>query len=753
MRTTFLVVFLFAFFSSFAAPSFADGSNYDITYVRISFTVNPAVSGAINSGSVTTYFRTTVANVTSLQFDLDGAMTVSSAIYHGSTITKNHNTSTNILTLTIPNIAVSGTLDSVTVNYSGTPTGPSTSIPSGYNYVTHGGTQMAIYTLDESFTAHMWWPCKESLYDKVDSCVDLIVTAPNTYKVSGNGVVTEQASGSNIITTWKTFYPIAIYGINFAVANYQTNPSTMVTGGQTLQLYNYLYNEDNITAYQNAMADIKTIMAMYVSVFGVDYPFLTEKYGMTECSGNWGALEVQSMTFMATGSGTGYSQSTIAHELSHQWFGDMITTNSWQQVWLNEGFAQYCESVIYPENMLSASSAATSRLNLKNAVNNNTTTFVTDTSTADAIFFDPSSSGSQPYNKGAMILSMLRAWLGDTQFFLALKNYLSSPGLRYKFTAVDSLKKYMQAQTSLDMTNFFNDWITKTGRVTYAVKYQYVTNGVYIQLTQSPTFSGAGYFDTPVPIEIKNGSGLDTTVVIIDNRGILSNSVTGRSYATNTIYYQLSQTPTIAPIFDPKNVALAASSSIISSSSLNNLIILPFKEIKLAAALEGKNVKVNWKINTDESLQSITLEKSIDGISFLATKTYLPVSTAANLYQGNYTDEMSNANQFYRLKISKQDGSYVYSKIEIVTNTELKMNIVPNPVRNTLSVLLPAGFNDGEVKVLIQNLSGQVLKELTIGSGADARLNISADDFVPGVYNMILINRMQNRLQSNFIKQ
>ncbi|MFL5789269.1 MAG: hypothetical protein ACJ748_14510, partial [Flavisolibacter sp.] len=66
---------------------YSNGSNYDIVYHRISISVNPSVSAAISSGSVTTYFRTTVNNVNSLQFDLDGALTVSSAIYHGSTAT------------------------------------------------------------------------------------------------------------------------------------------------------------------------------------------------------------------------------------------------------------------------------------------------------------------------------------------------------------------------------------------------------------------------------------------------------------------------------------------------------------------------------------------------------------------------------------------------------------------------------------------------------------------------------------------
>jgi aminopeptidase N len=754
MKPIFTCIPLFCFISSwsFSAPNriqTANGSNYDIIYHRISFTLNPASSGAITNGSVTTYFRTTVSNVSSIEFDLDGQMTVSSATYHGSAAAKTQNTVTDIVTLTIPNIALKGTLDSVTIYYSGTPSAPSTSIPSGYNYVTHNSSQKAIYTLDEAFTAHYWWPCKESLYDKIDSCTELVVTTPNGYKVSANGIMTEQVGATNTVTTWKTLYPIATYGINFACANYAVNSSTLFTGGKTLNMYNYLYPEDNGATYQNAMTDMKNMLAMYASVFGVDYPFLNEQYGMTECTGSWGALEVQSMTFMARGNGTGYNKSTIAHELSHQWFGDMLTTNTWHQIWLNEGFAQYCESVIYPENMLAVSSAASSRSNLKSSVNNTSTTYVPDTSNADKIFFG--TTASQPYEKGAMILSMLRSWLGDTKFFLALKNYLNAPGLKYKFSSVDSLQKYMQAQTAVDLTSFFSDWVNKKGRVTFSVKYQFVTNGVYIQLIQSPTVAGQGHFDIPVPIRIKNVSGLDTTVVIIDKgSGVLYNNVTGATYSSSTIYYRLSQTPT-SITFDPNDVVLATASSSSSSTSLNTLV-LPVKDINLSATDRGTRIIVNWSVNADEAFQSIILEKSSNAIDFVAVQTNVPTKVAANRYEGSYNDEEKAGRLYYRLKLVRLDGSVIYSKLEIVNAFFLRLTVVPNPVHSALCVTLPQGFNDDGTRLLMYNFSGQKMKEKKVPPDGGA-IFLFVKEFTPGIYSLVLINGRKEKLQTNFIKE
>ncbi|MEO8582452.1 MAG: M1 family aminopeptidase, partial [Flavitalea sp.] len=491
-------------------------SSYDIVYHRINVTVNPGVSGTISNGSVTTYFKTTAASVPQIGFDFNGTMNVSSVYYHGSAVA--YTFTGNVVLITFPSaLTPLGTLDSVTINFNGTPVAPVTSVPSGYNY---SSTYKCIYTLGEAFRGSTWWPCKDSLTDKIDS-VDMIITTPSGYRAGSNGVVTETIVGPNRICTWKTRHPIATYLINFAAADYTNYQFNATSLSHTVPVMNYLYSATDYNAtYQNNLNMLQSVMPAYATLLNTDYPFYDEKYGTAESGTGWGALEVQSMTFIdRTAYSGGY---TLAHELAHQWFGDKLTTNNWHQIWLNEGFAQYFESVVYPENLLSAGTAATKRSNLKGSVSTgNTTTYVSNISNADNIFIGGS---SQPYQKGAMTISMMRAWMGDTKFYTALHNYLNAPGLQYNFTCVDSLQKYMQAQTPNDMTNFFSDWVTQPGRASYVVNYQYVTKGVYIQLIQSRTYGSTSYFDMPVPIQIKNGSGLDTTIVIIDRGGNLYNS-------------------------------------------------------------------------------------------------------------------------------------------------------------------------------------------------------------------------------------
>lgn len=722
-------------------------STYNVVYDRISLSVNPGTSAAITSGSVTTWFKTTAASLSQIGFDLDQAMTVSSITYHGTSLsTTQYSHAANILLITFPSaIAVLGTLDSVTINYSGTPVTPTTSIPSGYNRASVSGGYI-IYTLSEAFTAHDWWPCKDSLVDKIDS-VDMIVTAPSTYKVGGNGVVTTSTSGTNTISWWKTRYPIATYLINFSVGpyvDYEFNVTTGLTTTVSLPVHNYLFSSDNTSATQSTLGVISSLIPDYASLLNTDYPFINEKYGTAECANFGGALEVQSMTFVSQGA---YTASILAHELSHQWFGDRLTTDSWHMIWLNEGFAEYFQYFIYPELLLNAVSALSNRQSVKTAVTNSSTTYVSNIANVDDIFI-PSSTVAQPYEKGAMTVSMLRTWLGDTKFFNALHNYLNAPGLAYNFTDVDSLEYYMEAQVQplgFDLTNFFSEWVNNPGRVTYAVQYQYVTNGIYLTLTQSPTSAGQGHFDIPIPIEIKGSNGLDTTVVIIDKGTALYNSATGADMGY-IAHYTLSGTPTNL-YFDPNSLVLA------TASSTTAITTLPILDIALSANPDNGHTQLNWEITTDEQLQTLVLERSTDGQHFVSIDSQQPIRTADNQYDGGYLDASpEEGTVFYRLKVANSEGAVTYSSI-ITVNVQntTAFTIAPNPVENSFTVEIPLNFGDNNnVSLIIYDGSGRMIKNTQV-SGTSAA--VSCQEFPGGVYALLLVNDKRKKLYMTFIKK
>ncbi len=719
-------------------------SSYNIVYHRISLTVDPGVSGAISSGSVTTYFTTTAASVSQVGFDFDSRMNVSTVFYHGSSLAT-YTFSADVITINFPSaLAPMGKLDSVTINFSGTPAAPATSIPSGYNYVSN-----SIYTLGEAFTGSTWWPCKDSLVDKIDS-VDLIITSPIAYRAAGNGVVTETVTGPNRTCTWKTRHPIATYMINFAVADYVNYPFTATSLGHTVTVMNYLHAADNNTTYKSALNVLTSIMPAYATLLNTDYPFYDEKYGTAECGTGWGALEVQSMTFIDR-TQYGGGGAVLAHELAHQWFGDKLTTNDWHQIWLNEGFAQYFQQVIFPEQLQSAATAASQRSSLKNSVNSSSTTYCSNISNCDNIFFG--AGNAQPYEKGAMTVSMLRSWLGETPFFTALYNYLNAPGLAYNFTSVDSLQKYMQAQTPNNLANFFTAWVNQQGRVTYTVNYQYVAGGAYIQLIQAPTVSGAGYFDMPVPIEFKNSTGLDTTVVLVDRGGKLYNSVTGYTYNSNTFYVPLSATPTVAPVLDPNSNVLAASSSVNNSTTLSTLITLPLYFTDLAVTGFGNQATLSWHITSDVPVASLDVEKSADGSKFSAAARQLPQMPAGNGYDGSWQDrQVINGLNYYRVRVNKQAGGYFYSPVKIYnSHADAHIGTYPNPVTGSCLLQLPAGFSNKDINLKIYSVAGVLADERDLHTGS--QLTVSFDSFTAGIYQLVLTDKVGSQLQTRIVKQ
>jgi aminopeptidase N len=718
----------------------ANSANYDVVYHRLSIYTRPDSARWIK-GTVTTWFKTTVNNVASIQFDFDNTMTVNQVLYHGSPATFVLSAS-DILTVTVPNIATSGTLDSVFIDFKGTPATPATSIPSGFNRGTHNGANYAVYTLDEAYTGYTWWPCKETLYDKVDS-VDFIITTPSGYRAGSNGTVTEIVSGTQRVCTWKTRYPIANYHINFAVANYNNYQYTINTGAKLLPVLNYFYPEDDNATYHGYVDVIQTILPAFVTKFG-NYPFLNEKYGHSDCFSFGGALEVQTMTSVSTNAFS--NKYTLAHELSHQWFGDKLTTNSWHQIWLNEGFARYnevlCAELVYPAQYASSQSS------LKSSVTNSSTTYVTDTSTVDKIFI-PSSSVAQPYEKGAMLVSMLRTWLGDAKYFTALNNYVNSPTLSYNFTAVDSLRRYMEASTAgLNLTEFFNDWVYQPGRATYAVTWYGTANSVTFRLVQSQTNGGAGHFDMPVPIRITGPGGLDTTVVILDRQGQLYNNVTYATNGSNTITFPLSKLPT-AISFDPGNLVLATASSIAIDMTL------PVSGIDLHATGLKTGNRLSWTFQSTRPLSALELQKSVDGVKYLPISRELPAYSADQKYSGEYEDAHPGASRnYYRIMVRDIDGDVKYSAVKLLENAAPQsFQITPNPVQDQFSFEVPENFGPGRLSVRVFDGKGAAVYSSSPSVTSGDRVAIDCNRWTRGNYTVVVTGKNDQRVVTAIIKE
>ena len=325
-------------------------NNYDVKYYRCEWEVNPAVRYI--AGKVTVYFViTTAAN--NIQIDLANTLTVDSVKQRNTLLTKQH--SNNTLSFDFPAVINAGVLDSVSVYYKGVP--PNNGFGS-FEITTHAGTPV-MWTLSEPYGSRDWWPCKNGLDDKADS-VDIFITTPSQYRAASNGILQSEtitAGGTKKTAYWKHRYAIVSYLVCFAVTNYTVFNNSVLLGSTNLPMQTYCYPESQ-AAFQAGTQNTLDALQFFSNQFG-DYPFIKEKYGHVQFS--WGGgMEHQTASFMVN-----VNESLVAHELGHQWFGDKITCASWEDIWLNEGFATYL-AAIYLENKYPANTL-NSR---KNVINN-----------------------------------------------------------------------------------------------------------------------------------------------------------------------------------------------------------------------------------------------------------------------------------------------------------------------------------------------------------------------------------------------
>ena len=518
-------------------------SDYDVNYHRLQLHVNPTVHYL--NGSVTTYFKPKVADFGVIHFNLQSNMIVDSVVYHNSKITSFGFINTSTIQIVLPSAIPMNVHDSIALFYRGAPLSDGFG---GFTTSTNtcGPNNGVMWTLSEPYGAKNWWPCKQTLDDKADS-LDMIVTCPSAYRVAGNGVLSQEILHANNTKTyhWKHRYPIPTYLVAFAVADYSFYSNWVpIPGSPSIEVLNYVYSCNTTAA--TLTPDVIPMMQYYVDILG-EYPFAAEKYGHAQC-GFGGGMEHSTMSFMG-----GFNRLLLAHELAHQWFGDKITCGSWKDIWLNEGFATYMEGLTCEQGIGNTSWSAWKTNTINNVTGNNYgSTYVTDTTNISTLF-----SGRLVYNKGALILHMLRWKLGDAVFFQGLHDYIQDPDLSYSFAKSPDFQNIMETTSGMDLSEFFDDWLYGQGFPNYTIKWapDPTCNKVYLTVTQSHSAGQGTFFEMPVPLRFSNGTMYQDVVVQQNN-------------PSDTLFNQLLNFSPTSVSFDPDKWLCAKAT--VSQVAFNN---------------------------------------------------------------------------------------------------------------------------------------------------------------------------------------
>lgn len=374
-----------------------------------------------------------------------------------------------------------------------------------------------VFTDCEPEGAREWFPCNDKPSDK--ATVDITAKVPSNVLLGSNGSLEDSVRVKDTAWfRWVSHDPVATYLVVLASkTNYHLDvvywhPNSHPADSIPVRLY-YVNNEPS---FPNAEQKIKEMMTFESSLFG-DFPF--EKNGFASANKYFlsEGMEDQTLTILCKDC---WQEWLVFHELTHQWFGDMISPKSWADIFMNEGFASYGQ-VLWAEHTLGyAQSRDTLKENARYYISHNKGFPISDPEWAyHTPPFDTLFNGSITYDKAACVLDQLRYVLGDSLFFHTLKAYAANPQFRFKNVSVSDFKDFVNSYTGKNYTWFFDEWIFKPNHPVYKNVYSIKQNGSVWQLdfTFKQTQANPSFFKMPVELLVKFADGTDSLVHVMND--------------------------------------------------------------------------------------------------------------------------------------------------------------------------------------------------------------------------------------------
>ena len=313
-----------------------------------------------------------------------------------------------------------------------------------------------------------WFPTNDSFTDK--ALFDFYITTPRGQKAICSGLLVDSlVQGDAITWHWHLSEPIPPYLANVAVGRYKKFSWTYhgLTRNIPVQIYIFSSWPDSVI---NTFRHLNQVMKIYEKLFG---PYQWERIGYVQTMMTGGAMEHAtniSLPYYAI-NGTLDYEDLIYHELAHSWFGNLVTCSSPGDMWLNEGWAAYSESLY--KQYLYGQEAFASSLRYNHIIVLNFSHKEDNGYRAVGNIPHDYTYGSTIYKKGADIVHNLRYQIGDSLFWPAVRHYLSS--FAWGNASIQDLRRSLEQFTHMNLQDFFDYWIYSPGfpllRITdYSVK-------------------------------------------------------------------------------------------------------------------------------------------------------------------------------------------------------------------------------------------------------------------------------------------
>ncbi|MBK7630281.1 MAG: M1 family metallopeptidase [Ignavibacteriales bacterium] len=365
--------------------------------------------------------------------------------------------------------------------------------------------QSLVYNISEPIYASTWFPCDDDPADK--ALLDIEITNDSQFvSVSNGNLIDVEAKGAKKNYYYKTVYPISTYLIAVYSAPYKSYFDVYkgLDGKDSMRIEYYVMPEHFYEAKID-FAEHLDMMKTLSELFG-EYPFIKEKYGVAEFLWNFGAMENQTITGMGYAfiGGNNFYRDTYVHELSHHWWGNSVGPKTWNDIWLNEGFATYSEA-LYAEAK-----------NGKDALKSKMLSKFSDNFTG-TLYAPKDLFGETVYDKGAWVLHMLRYEIGDSNFFNSLHKYYDL--YKYSNASVEDFKTVCENVCQRDLDKFFDQWVyTGTNNIFCSYNFscldQENQKGCVVDIIQQPQEYKEFNFSLEIQFQFSDGTSTFEKVFI-----------------------------------------------------------------------------------------------------------------------------------------------------------------------------------------------------------------------------------------------
>ncbi len=437
---------------------------YDVLTYDLAFDLNPAVVAL--EGRATIRLSSLRRGLSEIRLDLDDAMTVRSVERDGIPVTS-FSAAADVLRIPLDPTLGAEERTTLVVRWGGTPLSGG-----ALSFWTAPASGPSVSSLAEPFDARTFWPCVDDPADKAVTTVAVTVTIAAEYR--------------------------------------------SLDGTRTMPVVGYILPE-HAAINRTRVASMVRHIEVLASLFG-EYPYLDTKYGIVEGSFS-GGMEHPTMTLIGAsllGNASRDLTSLLVHELAHMWWGDEVTMRTWDDIWLNEGFATYAE-VLYYERTSGAAPGRT------------LTTRYDDGLYAGQLGPPVAAPANDPfrnigaiYDKGGWVLHMLRKVVGDETFFAGLREYRRRHA-RGNATRAD-LRAVFEELSGRDLKQFFDQWVETPYRPVLRASWRNVAGGkveVTVRQNQGHAVVHAGpapgdtpHYRFPLVLRVFSAASAATTAVV-----------------------------------------------------------------------------------------------------------------------------------------------------------------------------------------------------------------------------------------------